>query len=68
MDVAIILYEGVLLSPPAKVTKVTQKSTKKWKPLPLTTVELQKAGARLLKISPKTVLDVSVFAAIYYDI
>lgn len=28
------------------------------KPLPLTTVDLQKAGSRLLKISPKRVLDV----------
>lgn len=29
------------------------------KPLPLTTVELQKAGSRLLKLAPKKVLDVS---------
>jgi len=29
------------------------------KPLPLTTVELQKAGSRLLKMAPKKVLDVS---------
>jgi DNA topoisomerase-3 len=28
------------------------------KPLPLTTVELQKAGSRLLKMAPKKVLDV----------
>ena len=28
------------------------------KPLPLTTVELQKAGSRLLKLAPKRVLDV----------
>ena len=28
------------------------------KPLPLTTVDLQKAGSRILKISPKKVLDV----------
>lgn len=28
------------------------------KPLPLTTVELQKAGSRLLKLAPKKVLDV----------
>lgn len=27
------------------------------KPLPLTTVELQKAGSRLLKLAPKAVLD-----------
>ena len=29
------------------------------KPLPLTTVDLQKAGSRLLRMSPKKVLDVS---------
>ena len=29
------------------------------KPLPLTTVELQKAASRLLKMTPKKVLDVS---------
>lgn len=28
------------------------------KPLPLTTVELQKAGSRLLRLAPKKVLDV----------
>lgn len=28
------------------------------KPLPLTTVELQKTGSRLLHLSPKTILDV----------
>ncbi|KAF9483171.1 prokaryotic type I DNA topoisomerase [Pholiota conissans] len=43
----------------AVVTKVTNKTTKKWKPLPLTTVELQKAGSRLLKLAPKKVLDVA---------
>lgn len=43
---------------------VNYKSTKYWpvvifrKPLPLTTVELQKAGSRLLKLAPKKVLDV----------
>lgn len=31
------------------------------KPLPLTTVELQKAGSRLLHLAPKKVLDVGFF-------
>ncbi|EGN99753.1 hypothetical protein SERLA73DRAFT_52441 [Serpula lacrymans var. lacrymans S7.3] len=57
--VAVALYEGVLESRTARVTKVTQKNTKKWKPLPLTTVELQKAGSRLLKLAPKKVLDIA---------
>lgn len=30
------------------------------KPLPLTTVELQKSGSRLLRLAPKRVLDVSL--------
>ncbi|KAF9449670.1 prokaryotic type I DNA topoisomerase [Macrolepiota fuliginosa MF-IS2] len=58
-DVAVALYAYVLQSPIARVTKVTKKETKKWKPLPLTTVELQKAGSRLLKMAPKKVLDIA---------
>ncbi|KAI0373951.1 prokaryotic type I DNA topoisomerase [Pilatotrama ljubarskyi] len=56
---ALALYEATLTHPLARVTKVTTKDTKKWKPLPLTTVDLQKAGSRLLKISPKRVLDIA---------
>ena len=52
------MYEHVLADPTARVVRVVNKNTKKWKPLPLTTVDLQKAGSRLLKISPKKVLDV----------
>ncbi|KAG6836236.1 hypothetical protein H0H93_009928 [Arthromyces matolae] len=61
-DVAISLYDFVLSTlpdVPARVTKVTRKETKKWKPLPLTTVELQKAGSRLLRLAPKKVLDIA---------
>ncbi|KAJ3896209.1 prokaryotic type I DNA topoisomerase [Lentinula edodes] len=58
-DIAIVLYEHVLADPAAKVEKVVKKETKKWKPLPLTTVELQKAGSRLLKLAPKKVLDIA---------
>lgn len=42
-----------------EVTKVADKPTKKWKPKPLTTVELQKSGSRLFHLSPKRVLDVA---------
>ncbi|KAH9892651.1 prokaryotic type I DNA topoisomerase [Cubamyces lactineus] len=56
---ALGLYEAALTHPLARVTKVSAKDTKKWKPLPLTTVDLQKAGSRLLKISPKRVLDIA---------
>ncbi|KAH9948967.1 DNA topoisomerase [Amylocystis lapponica] len=58
-DIALNVYERVLEAPAARVTKVTTKDTKKWKPLPLTTVDLQKAGSRLLRISPKQVLDIA---------
>jgi DNA topoisomerase-3 len=34
------------------------------KPLPLTTVELQKSGSRLLRLSPKKILDVSNLLAL----
>ncbi|KAM5534558.1 hypothetical protein V8D89_011762 [Ganoderma adspersum] len=60
------LYEAALEHPVARVTKVTSKEAKKWyeycairKPYPLTTVDLQKAGSRLLKLSPKKVLDIA---------
>jgi DNA topoisomerase III len=47
----IILYERCLLAKMAQVTKVQEKPTKKWKPLPLTTVELQKMATRFLRMS-----------------
>ncbi|KAF7315785.1 DNA topoisomerase [Mycena indigotica] len=58
-DVSTAIYEHVADNRRAKVTKVQEKDTKKWKPLPLTTVELQKAGSRLLKMTPKRVLEVA---------
>ncbi|KAN0091264.1 DNA topoisomerase, type IA, core domain containing protein [Tylopilus felleus] len=59
VDVVNEIYEDIMENPRARVTKVTQKNTKKWKPLPLTTVELQKAGSRLLKLAPKKILDIA---------
>ncbi|KAI6169344.1 DNA topoisomerase III [Pisolithus thermaeus] len=59
LDVVTEIYEDIAESRRARVTKVTKKNVKKWKPLPLTTVELQKAGSRLLKLAPKKVLDIS---------
>ncbi|KAJ7451735.1 DNA topoisomerase [Mycena galericulata] len=58
-DVAAVIYEHVISNPVALVTKVAQKNTKKFKPLPLTTVELQKAGSRFLRLAPKAVLDIA---------
>ncbi|KAL9936553.1 hypothetical protein V8E36_004621 [Tilletia maclaganii] len=56
---AVILFEKCIDDPEAKVISVQNKSTRKFKPYPLTTVELQKSGARLLRLSPKRILDVA---------
>lgn len=58
-DLSFILYEQCAINPSARVTKVETKPHTKYKPYPLTTVELQKSGSRLLKLSPKEVLHVS---------
>ncbi|KAG0149961.1 hypothetical protein CROQUDRAFT_58679, partial [Cronartium quercuum f. sp. fusiforme G11] len=56
---AIALYEMCADDPEATITDIAVKPTTKWKPLPLTTVELQKTGSRLLHMTPKTILDVA---------
>ncbi|KAL5388782.1 hypothetical protein DPSP01_002887 [Paraphaeosphaeria sporulosa] len=55
----IIIYERCLLSKHAKVTKTQKKPTKKWKPLPLTTVELQKMGSRFLRMTSQEVMKIA---------
>ncbi|SPO00529.1 related to DNA topoisomerase III [Cephalotrichum gorgonifer] len=55
----IILYERCLAARVAKVIKVQEKPTKKWKPLPLTTVELQKAAARLLRMTGQQAMTIA---------
>lgn len=52
----IVIYERCLLAKTAKVTKMQKKPTKKWKPLPLTTVELQKNGSRFLRMTSQEVM------------
>ncbi|KAF9650577.1 prokaryotic type I DNA topoisomerase [Thelephora ganbajun] len=59
-NIALLLYQSALARQRGViVTKVTNKNTEKWKPLPLTTVELQKSGSRLLKLAPKKILDIA---------
>lgn len=53
----IILYERCLAAKTAKVTKVQEKPTKKWKPLPLTTVELQKMATRFLRMTGQQAME-----------
>ncbi|KNG48423.1 prokaryotic type I DNA topoisomerase [Stemphylium lycopersici] len=55
----ILIFERCLLSKTAKVTKTAKKPTKKWKPLPLTTVELQKMGSRFLRMTSQDVMEVA---------
>ncbi|KAI0002817.1 prokaryotic type I DNA topoisomerase [Xylariaceae sp. FL0662B] len=53
----VILYERCLAAKKGKVTKVQEKPTKKWKPLPLTTVELQKMATRFLHMSGQQAME-----------
>ncbi|TPX12062.1 uncharacterized protein E0L32_007177 [Thyridium curvatum] len=55
----IILYERCLAAKTAKVIKVQEKPTKKWKPLPLTTVELQKMATRFLHMSGQQAMSIA---------
>ncbi|BEJ16114.1 hypothetical protein CspHIS471_0507190 [Cutaneotrichosporon sp. HIS471] len=59
LPIALLLYEETVNRPTATVIKVETKPTTKRKPYPLTTVELQKAGSRLLSMTPKRVLDLA---------
>ncbi|SCW04097.1 LAFE_0H05864g1_1 [Lachancea fermentati] len=54
-----VLYEMCVKSADlkAEVVDVKSKPTSKWRPLPLTTVELQKNCSRFFKMSAKTSLD-----------
>ncbi|KAF9376415.1 DNA topoisomerase [Podila verticillata] len=57
--VCLVIYETLLEpnnAPVARITKLTKKPTSKWRPLPLTTVELQKNGSKYLSISSDEVM------------
>lgn len=55
----VILYERCLAAKSAKVTKVQERPTRKFKPLPLTTVELQKAATRLLRMNGQQAMNIA---------
>ncbi|TXT07533.1 hypothetical protein VHUM_03253 [Vanrija humicola] len=59
LNIALLLYEDCIENPMARAIKVETKPTTKFKPLPLTTVELQQSGSRLLGLAPKRVLDLA---------
>ncbi|KAH3205475.1 hypothetical protein KXW62_004761 [Aspergillus fumigatus] len=51
-----VMLERCLLAKTAKVTKVNQEPTSKWRPLPLTTVDLQMMGSRYLRMDSSAVM------------
>ncbi|RAH64099.1 DNA topoisomerase 3 [Aspergillus aculeatinus CBS 121060] len=57
--VVTIMLERCLLAKTARVTKVNQKPTSKWRPLPLTTVDLQMMGSRFLRMDSQTIMKVA---------
>ena len=54
-----ILFEHCLDSKFGKITKVQRKPRSKWRPLPLTTVELQMQGSRFLRMNSHEVMAVA---------
>ncbi|KAJ5239429.1 hypothetical protein N7468_004048 [Penicillium chermesinum] len=54
-----MMLERCLVAKEAKVTKVNQKPKSKWRPLPLTTVDLQMMGSRYLRMDSQTVMKVA---------
>ncbi|ODA80100.1 hypothetical protein RJ55_03058 [Drechmeria coniospora] len=56
---AVVLYERCLEAKKAKVLTVQEKPTRNFKPLPLTTVELQKAATRMLRMSGQQAMTVA---------
>lgn len=54
----VVLFERCLTARIAKVTKLQKKPTSKWRPLPLTTVELQKLGSMYLRMDSHRVMKV----------
>ncbi|KAI5290952.1 DNA topoisomerase [Ascosphaera acerosa] len=57
--VTTILFERCLDARTAKVTRVATKPTSKWRPLPLTTVDLQMMGSRYLRMTSANVMKVA---------
>ncbi|MCJ1478312.1 DNA topoisomerase [Lambiella insularis] len=55
----IILFERCLSARTARVSKLQKKPTSKWRPLPLTTVELQKLGSMFLHMNSQQVMKVA---------
>ncbi|KAL6237636.1 hypothetical protein BDW75DRAFT_228501 [Aspergillus navahoensis] len=54
-----MMLERCLMAKMAKVIKVNQKPTSKWRPLPLTTVDLQMMGTKYLRMDSAKVMKIA---------
>ncbi|KAL4980363.1 DNA topoisomerase [Aspergillus desertorum] len=54
-----MMLERCLMVKKAKVTKVNQKPTSKWRPLPLTTVDLQMMGTKYLRMDSAKLMKIA---------
>ncbi|OJJ51342.1 hypothetical protein ASPZODRAFT_21821 [Penicilliopsis zonata CBS 506.65] len=54
--VVTIMLERCLAAKKARVTKVNERPTSKWRPLPLTTVELQMMGSKYLRMTGQDIM------------
>jgi DNA topoisomerase-3 len=57
--IVVIIFERCIAAKTAKVTRVHEKPTSKWRPLPLTTVEFQKNASRFLRMNSSTAMSVA---------
>ncbi|KAJ2844602.1 DNA topoisomerase, partial [Coemansia brasiliensis] len=58
-EVCFALYAQCVQTPLARVVSARMRPQEKWRPLPLTTVELQKCCARYLRMSPDAIMSVA---------
>ena len=56
---AFVLYEMVMEDPTATVQEVRKREKRKWRPLPLSTVELQKLAARHLRMGSEQTMNLA---------
>lgn len=59
----VIFFERCLTARTAKVSHMQKRPTSKWRPLPLTTVELQKLGSSFLRMDSQKVMKVTTLSA-----
>jgi DNA topoisomerase-3 len=53
----VVLFQQVIEAQRARIASVQQKPKSKWRPLPLTTVEMQKQGSRFLHLSAHQIME-----------